>query len=144
MVKQMTKIARARALGYLAAGWSISGVAREMNRSKSSISELAKKARKVGEERALIRSPGSGRTNLASLGEVRRIIRIVQKRPFISFKGIKSLLGEAGERFSVRRIREILQKSGYQARHAARKPLLTQRMRDQRMEFTISHLHWTP
>ena len=46
----MTKIARAKALGYLAAGWSISGVAREMNRSKSSISELAKKARKVGED----------------------------------------------------------------------------------------------
>ena len=89
----MTKITHARALGYLAAELSISGVAREMNRLKSSISELAKKARKVGEERALIWSPGSVRTNLASLAEVRRIIRIVQERPFISSKGIKRLLG---------------------------------------------------
>ena len=52
MVKQMTKIERARALGYLQAGWNISKVAEFMGRHKSAISRLAKKATELGEERA--------------------------------------------------------------------------------------------
>ena len=52
MVKQMTKIERARALGYLQVGWNISKVAEFMGRHKSAISRLAKKATELGEERA--------------------------------------------------------------------------------------------
>ena len=44
----------------------------------------------------------------------------------------------------MRRIREILQKAGYKSRHAARKPLLIERMKFQRIEFATTHLHWTP
>ena len=130
-------------MGYLKAGWTISQVAKELGRDKSAISRLAKKAREMGEEKAMVRSPGCGRKNLASLGDIRKILRMVQKRPFITAKSIKRLLGEDGDKFSVRRIREILQNAGYKSRHAARKPLLTERMKMQRMEFATSHLHWT-
>ena len=41
----MTKIARARALGYLQAGWNISQVAEKMGRHKSAISKLAMKVK---------------------------------------------------------------------------------------------------
>ena len=58
MVKQMTKISMDRCLGYLKAGWSISQVAEKMDRHKSVISRLAKKAREMGEERAMVRKPG--------------------------------------------------------------------------------------
>ena len=44
MVHQMTKIARATALGYLQAGWNISQVVEKMGRHKSAISKLAMKA----------------------------------------------------------------------------------------------------
>ena len=97
----------------------------------------------LGEERAMVKRPGCGRKNLATLSDIRKIIRIVQKRPFITAKSIKRLLGDEGEKFSVR-IREILQKAGYMSRHAARKPLLTERMKFQRIEFATTHLHWTP
>ena len=41
-------------------------------------------------------------------------------------------------------MRGVLFKAGLKARHAARKPMLTDRMKAQRMEFATSHLHWTP
>ena len=41
----MTKIARARALGYLQAGWNISQVAEKKGRHKSAISRLAMKVK---------------------------------------------------------------------------------------------------
>ena len=58
MVKQMTKIQRAKALGFLQAGWNITEVAEKVGRHKSVISRLAKKAREMGEERAMVRKPG--------------------------------------------------------------------------------------
>ena len=47
MVRQMTAIGRARALGYLKAGWTITQVAKGLGRHKSAISRLAKKAREM-------------------------------------------------------------------------------------------------
>ena len=79
MVKQMTKIQRAKALGFLQAGWNITEVAEKVGRNKSVISRLAKKARDMGEERAMVRKPGGGRRNLATLSDIKKIIRIVQK-----------------------------------------------------------------
>ena len=60
----MTKIQRAKALGFLQAGWNITEVAEKVGRNKSVISRLAKKARDMGEERAMVRKPGGGRRNL--------------------------------------------------------------------------------
>ena len=58
MVKQMTKIARAGAQGYLQVGWNIPLVAEKVGRHKSVISRLAEKAREMGEKRAMVRKPG--------------------------------------------------------------------------------------
>ena len=66
---------------------------------------------------------------VASLFDIKKILRLLHKRPFIIAKSTKRLLGEEGEKFSVRRIREVLQKAGYKSMHAARKPLLTERMK---------------
>ena len=81
MVKQMTSIARTRALGYLKAGWIITKLAKELGRHKSVIFRLAKKAREMGEERAMVRSPVGGRRNLTSLADIKMMIRMVQKMP---------------------------------------------------------------
>ena len=81
MVKQMTKIQRAKALGFLQAGWNITEVAEKVGRNKSVISRLAKKARKMGEERAMVRKPGGGRRNLATLSDIKKIIRGSGKYP---------------------------------------------------------------
>ena len=71
----MTSIVRARALGYLQVCWNITQVAEKFGRHKSVISRLAKKAREVGEERAMLRKPGGGRRNLATLSDIKKIIR---------------------------------------------------------------------
>ena len=55
-------------------------VAKELGRHKSAISRLAKKAREMGEEKAMVRIHVCGRKNLASLGDVRKILRLVQPR----------------------------------------------------------------
>ena len=81
MVKQMTKIQRAKALGFLQAGWNITEVAEKVGRNKSVISRLAKKAREMGEERAMVRKPGGGRRNLATLSDIKKIIRGSGKYP---------------------------------------------------------------
>ena len=142
-VKQMTPVERAKALGLLSAGFTQREVALECNRSRAAISKLAKKAREVGFEKALKVLPGRGRKTLATLGDIRKMIRLVQQRPFLSSKEVKRLMGPRGEKFSVRRVQELLNKAGYKSRHAARKPMLTERMKAQRMEFATSHLHWT-
>ena len=102
MVKKMTKLERAKAVGYLAAGWGIKALARELGRAQSSISALAKKVQDLGEERAILMQAGQGRKNLASLAEVKKVIRMAQKDPFITAKTIKRRLGEEGAKFSVR------------------------------------------
>ena len=140
----MTPIERGKALALLSVGLSIGEVARRMGRAKSSIFKLKEKKNRGDSVRACQASPGGGRRNLASLGDVKRIIRMVKASPFITAKKIKDQMGEAGVRFSPRRIREILQRAGYSTKHAAKKPLLTDRMKAQRMEFATSHLHWTP
>ena len=74
MVKKMTKLERAKAVGYLAAGWGIKALARELGRAQSSISALAKKVQDLGEERAILTQAGQGRKNLASLAEVKKFL----------------------------------------------------------------------
>ena len=135
----MTPIERGKALGMLSAGLAISEVARRMGRAKSSIHELKVRKERSGSVRACQTSPGCGRHNIARLGEVKKIVRMVKASPFMSAKKIKEKLGDRGRKFSPRMIRHILQKAGYSAKHAAKKPLLTDRM-----EFATSYLLWTP
>ena len=101
----MTAIGCARALGYLKAGWTITQVAKELGRHKLAISRLAKKDREMREERAMVKTPGGSRKNFTSLEDIRKILRLVQKRPFIS---AKSILGEEGDKFSVTRFSKRL------------------------------------
>ena len=86
----------AQALGLLKAGLTQGDVALEMGRSQSSIAQLAKKARELGQEKALKTVPGWGRKKLASPEDVRKMVRIVDKRPFLFAKAVKRKLGPGG------------------------------------------------
>ena len=87
------------------------------------------------------RTPDGGWRNLASLAAIKKTIRMIQQRPFISAKTTMRLFGEEEEKFTVRWTQEMLQKIGYDSRYAACNPLLTERMKMQRMDFVTSHLH---
>lgn len=139
-MSRMTKFDRARAIGLLQSGLSMAKVARQMKVAKSSISRLASKVRKVGNERALKNLPGQGRKPKASLGDWKRIVRMVKKNPFITALKIKEKLKLD---LSVRYIQNMLHENGYPARKAAKKPLLTPAMIDKRLKFAQDHLDWT-
>ena len=63
---------------------------------KSTISKLANKLTDWEKKEGLV--------VVASLFDIKKIIRLLHKRPFITAKSTKRLLGEEGEKFSVRRI----------------------------------------
>ena len=58
-----------------------------------------------------------------------KIIGVVTATPFMSAEKIKDNMGVAGVTFSVRMIKHTLQRKGFSAKHAAKKPSLTQRMK---------------
>ena len=144
MVRKMTMVERAQVLGLLKAGMTHREVALETGRALSSISQLRKKARELGDQEALKTiQEGRGRPKLATPEDVRRITAMLDRNPWLSGKAVKRKLGLDGVKFSVRRIQETLFKNGLKSRHAARKPLLTERMKAARMEFATSHMDWT-
>ena len=102
-----------------------------------SIHQLKLKSEREESAKAVRNSPGQGRKCLASLGDVRKMIKLVKQSPFITAKKVKET------KFTPRYIRKVLQHAVYSAKHAAKKPMLNEKMMQQRMEFTTSHLHWT-
>ena len=125
MRKKMTAIDRAQALGYLKAGHSQSQVDRMVGRARQTISDLAKKARELGEKEALVNKKGRGRKSLATPADIRKALKIIEDDGFRTAKVVKAKMGAQGEKFSVRRVRELLQRAGYGAKQVAKKPMLT-------------------
>ena len=83
-MSHMTKFDRARAIGLLHSGLSMSKVSRHTKVEESSISRLVSKVRKVGNERALKNLPVQGRKPKATFGDWKRIVRMVKKTPFVT------------------------------------------------------------
>ena len=79
---------------------------------------------------------------MATLSDFKKMIRLLRRRPLNHLKDSQEAVKEDKEKISLRRIQKILQKAGYKSRHSARKFLLTERIKLQRMEFTTSHLNW--
>ena len=50
-------------------------------------------------------SRGGGRKKLASSADIRKMVRLVTKQPFLFAKGVKRMLGPERDKFSARRIR---------------------------------------
>ena len=144
MKPQMSPMSRLRAMAYLSTGYSMAEVSRLCGVHKSTICRLQKKRLELGEEAAAQNKPGSGRPPIVSLGDVSRVLKIIKKYPFFSAVRVKRLLGPMVAHLSVRMIQKLCVKAGYRAHQAARKPMLTERMRVARVAFAVSHLHWTP
>ena len=71
------------------------------------------------------------------------IVRQATRKPFSSAAQIKKAAGGRIDHLSVRRIRSTLKKSGLKAHRAAKKPHLTDQMREKRKQWCANHLHWT-
>ena len=93
-MSHMTKFDRARAIGLLPSGLSMSKVSRHTKVEESSISRLVSKVRKVGNERALKNLPGQGRKPKTTLGDWKRIVRMVKKNLFVTAFKINEIIDE--------------------------------------------------
>ena len=90
-MSHMTKFDRARAIGLLQSGLSITISFRQLKVTKSLISRLVSKVRNVGNERALKKLPGQGRKLKTTLGDCKRIVKMVKRSPFVTaFKSNES------------------------------------------------------
>ena len=88
---------------------------------------------------------GGGRKKKTSNATDTLIKREVQKNPRLTALELKNLHPELLENVAVRTIQHRLQKSlGLPSRKAAKKPLLTERMKKQRIAFAKKYIHWTP
>ena len=140
IAKKMTHIERGKALAMLSVALSIREVARRMGRAKASIHALKEKERSDS-VRAWQTTPGRGRRNLASLGEV-KMIRMVKASPFMAAKKIKDKMGRVGQ-VQPQENSADPPEGWVQCQAHCKQPLLTDRMKAARMEFATSHLHWT-
>ena len=111
MVKKMSPIERSKVLGMLEAGLSIGEVHWRTGRAKSSIHQLKLKSEREESAKAVRNSPGQGRKCLASLGDVRKMIKLVKQSPFITAKKVKEKMRATGTKFTPRYIRKVLQRA---------------------------------
>jgi transposase len=86
--------------------------------------------------------PRSGRPQITTDREKKRICRESKKDPFSSAKKIKNSIGR--DNISDRTIRRILVKvGGLKSRRAAKKPFLSEKNRIARLKWAREHLNWT-
>jgi transposase len=73
------------------------------------------------------------------------LLRVIDREPHLSASRIKKMYPEIFGRITVRSIQGRLKgKLNRPARRAAKKPMLTEKMRKKRLEFAMAYQHWTP
>ena len=136
---------KARILAWRQEKVSIKEICARSRRAKSTVMKLLASAighppNKVPKHRF-----GGGRKKKTSNATDTLIKREVQKNPRLTALELKNLHPELLENVAVRTIQHRLQKGlGLPSRKAAKKPLLTERMKKQRIAFARKYIHWTP
>ena len=139
----MDKFKRAVAIGYLEKGYKPYHIAKDLTWG-SAHPALRGQGPKLWKERSLKNAPGQGRKVKASLQDVRLIINLIKRRPFLSAVRIKRVLAPTINHLSTRMVQKVLFRAGYRAFQATKKPVLTAQMKAKRVKFATDHLHWTP
>ena len=135
------------AVAWLTAGESCKKVAERLERSVDSVERIKAKMKTLPPLTIPKRksNPGSGKVRRLSLASLVKMKRAVQRSPTLTARKLKVLYPQDLGHISVRVIQRRLKLDcNLPSRRAAKKPLLTQAMRDKRWNFARAHLHWTP
>lgn len=136
--KKLSLDLKTKILQKFNAGQKQSVIAKELNLNKSVISKTLKKY----SIRQTLESPlKTGRPRKTDRMDDRRIKNLSQKDPFKSASQIKSELPYLN--VSVRTIRRRLQAIGLYGRRPAKKPFISCKNRQERLEFARNHVSWT-
>lgn len=74
--------------------------------------------------------------------EDRNLKRVIEDNPHLSAKSVMAKIPELSTK-SVRTVQRRLQHLGFKSYRAARKPLLTAKMREARIKFAFKYRYWT-
>lgn len=125
-------------------GLSNREIGRRLRRSEAAVRRIKKAAAVLGTDEAPERKKGTGRKRKTDPRTDKMLEREVKKDPFITAKELKEAHPDVLGEVSVRTIQDRLQKLlKLPCRRAALKPLLTEKMKKQRLDFCKRYQHWT-
>ena len=139
-MKPLTQVQKGQILAFVKAGWKQADICEEMEIHRSVISRLLTRVKLEGEEQGVKIKPKSGRKRKTNEEERARLIAVTQEFPFLSAKAIKEKAGL--DHLHVRMVQRILRKAGLGCYRSVKKPFLTDAMKQKRIDWCNTHLHW--
>ena len=143
--KKLSEIENAQPLTKIKMGVPVTKVAADLNVSRQTVYTLLKVTKGLPEGTVPKRKIGSGRKRKTTARTDHLLRREVLLRPSITPASLKKKHPKLLEGVSIRTIQHRLKNDlGLPCRHAAKKPLLTEKMRKNRLTFAKNYQHWTP
>ena len=141
---KMDQEEKSKVMALVGEGLSNRAIARRIGRSESTIRYLKTAVATQGTGAVPARKKGTGMKRKTHPRTDIMLAREVKKDPFVTAKELKEMHANVLRDVSVRTIQHRLQKDlKLPCRRAAPKPLLTPKMRKQRLDFCKQYEHWT-
>lgn len=142
--KPLTDAEKGRILGLREEKVPIKEICKRTRRAKSTIMSLLAKARTLPPNEIPAHKPRLGVKRKTSKTTDRLLKNAVMKNPRITARQLKEMYPDLLKNVTERTIQHRLQKDlDLPCRTAARKPLLTDKMKKKRLEFAKAHRDWT-
>ena len=142
--KKLSCEEKTRCLTLLGEGRSVIHVSTIMKISRQAVYNLKRAAKSVSPGMIPSRKPGSGAKRKTTKRTDQLLKRKVMSDPSITAATLKMELPELLKDVSIRTIQHRLQKElGLPCRRAAKKPLLTKKMKKKRIQFRLKYKDWT-
>ena len=137
---------RGKILAFTEVGMTQKDIAKKVNVSKRTVERVQKRARDLGEEKAVMNDMKGnvGRKRKSTEDQRDLMLEMIDENPFMSANEMKTEAGEDLANLSVRLIQKELKLAGLHSRNSALKPNLKPRMVEARLKFCTDHMHWTP
>ena len=143
--KKLSEIEKGQALTKIKMNVPVTKVATDLNVSRQTVYTLLKATKGLPEGTVPKRKIGSGRKRKTTGSTNHVLRREVLLRPSITPASLKKKHPKLLEGVSIRTIQHRLENDlGLPCRRAAKKPLLTEKMRKKRLTFAKNYQHWTP
>jgi len=137
MSTQLSEFEKGQIVAFDKCNWSLTLIAKEISRSKPSISNFLKKYKETGD---YTRTEGSGRKRKTTDSQDKEIVQYSKKQRTASAKIIKK---ELNLNVSKQTICNRLHEKGFWSHFQLKKPYVSEVNQKKRLEFAHEHLNWT-
>lgn len=134
--KELTPYQRGIIVGRAAAGDTVHAISRDLNICVSTVKYTLAKAKERDQGNSVQRT---GRPKSYTDRDERRILRIVQLEPKITYQNITRLTGIEISRGT---LYNIISKHGIKNWLSKKRPILTEKDAQRRLEWALAHQHW--